>query len=952
MAAPVPGTTAQPFDYGGHTLWLQPDGSWTNGQSASSSKVDSATVAQLMAGAGTPTVLPTTPTSTTPAVPTTGATSIPGIGNYPPATGVNVTQPAGDPYGMAARFGGVPGGALGPLNYRLYTGTMSTAGLPAGSTNAPGGGPVAGGSPAPVPSPSPAPVPSAPGGSSGSPTTAGGGTGGLPGAPSGVGGGPSGGNGSGPGGVGNAGGAQGNGLSFGNGGAGVSATPSPGSTDIAAALGLTPGSLGYLDIGDIGTGLLGAASMVTPFPYSLIPTVLGAAGRGYNTSVTDAIRAAQGIPGLDIGQVIGSVLGLNNYGALNGNATVANPSQYGDLQKSIDAKQTGSDPFASLFKTNTLGLPTAETAGGAPYSDGLGGLLGLIFGGGTTPAASVQTTNDQLSGDEAAKELASISGLTLDQARAVLKAMQQGLPGSTALTPAAPPLPGALDAGVLNTNKPGSTTLVNPTTGQISYQGGTGSTAQNNPPGSFSGTTAGGTLAPTGEIGTPYGVTTPPSGLNQGMVDTAATQLAANQAAKNASGGSTPAPVTAGPVYSAPIGPVQGPVSVPQNVQTVSAAPTMKYDPNANNGNGAWVKINSSGTVSGSNNAQNSGGAIAGINSGNPTTGINASGGNNDTGFGVGSGAYAKGGYVGNLEANRPWKDRAQSRPAGSGSLLWDPTTGWTIDLMVPHDPAPERDPQQERSGIRLAPRKASFATGGPVGFRGMLSGGPVPGRPDQTMDNRPILANEGEFVVRNSAADALGPTVLNWLNNAPNAAKARALLANFIPGERDRQGATPAAAAELRQLLNREPLMMRSSGIERPGRQEIGVSGPPDPRAQADLFAAMDAEAGRGPASALPGPMQQAPQMGPFVQRLPMPMQKPGQPTQMAIEGGWPTLPIPGHGIGVGWTPAKGRATAQAARAPAPTESDRLNQQMVAMIIARRAAQQAAAGQGLRFGV
>lgn len=599
------------------------------------------------------------------------------------------------------------------------------------------------GTPAPVPGlPSPAPLSPVPTGGTG------GGAGGtVP---------PGGtqqpGQGSGPGGIGNAGGASsaaGAGAAAdlaGHPGNAAGANGAPGMVGAA-----TPWDLGYLDLGGVGSGLLSAASTVTPFPYGLIPAALQAGGRAYNTSNTDAIRSQQGIPGLDVGQWIGSVLGLNQYGNLDAsNATVANPSQYGQFQTALDSKQlAGAGAVADLFKANALGVPTAETSMGNPYQDGPGGLIGnflslLGLGGDTSPAASVQTTNDQLSGDEAAKELASTSGLTLDQARAVLAAMQQGLPGSTAL---APDLPGAADAGVLNTNNPGSTTLVNPNTGQISYQGGTGSTAQNNPAGSFSGTTAGGTLGTDGSIGTPYGVSTPPTGLNQGMLDTAATQLAANQAA---------AAAPAGP-------PVKGAIMKDGSWQV--------YDGKTQ----SWVKVAADGSKQNSNNGNQSNGALANNAPSNlgPGTMSNPGGGTTAPGSagtgglnnGFGGGGYAQGGYVGSPEANRPWKDRAQSRPTGSGSMLWDPTTGWTIDLMIPHDPiAP--DPQQDRSAIKLAPRKASFA-----------AGGMIPGPITPAIDDAWIKADQREFVVNRAAAKAAGPKLLGMLNTPAGARRLRGML-------------------------------------------------------------------------------------------------------------------------------------------------------------------------------
>ena len=53
------------------------------------------------------------------------------------------------------------------------------------------------------------------------------------------------------------------------------------------------------------------------------------------------------------------------------------------------------------------------------------------------------------------------------------------------------------------------------------------------------------------------------------------------------------------------------------------------------------------------------------------------------------------------------------------------------------------------------------------TGAGNFAEGGYVGGMPDNRIDNRPIRADEGEFVIRRQAADALGPGLLNLMNRA-----------------------------------------------------------------------------------------------------------------------------------------------------------------------------------------
>lgn len=130
---------------------------------------------------------------------------------------------------------------------------------------------------------------------------------------------------------------------------------------------------GYLDIGPVGKGLLSAASILAPMPYSAIPTLLGGAGRLYNAlGPTSDIRAEQGLPALNFGQAAGAAFDLNGYGDLGGNATVANPDQLGQRLNQVPAYKLAGDVF------NQFGQP-AETQQGASYQPGPGGILGFVM---------------------------------------------------------------------------------------------------------------------------------------------------------------------------------------------------------------------------------------------------------------------------------------------------------------------------------------------------------------------------------------------------------------------------------------------------------------------------------------------------------------------------------------------------------------------------------------------
>lgn len=190
--------------------------------------------------------------------------------------------------------------------------------------------------------------------------------------------------GSGPGGVGNAGGASqpGNagaaGDAAGHPGMGGfrSATPSDFASRASAGAGQTASGesdRGYLDIGPVGKGLLSAASLVAPMPYSAIPSLLGAAGRAYNLfGPTADIRKEQGLPPTDFWQDVGAIGDLNGYGDFGGNATIANPQQLGDRLNQVPAYRVANDFFGQF------GAP-AETQKGASYQPGPGGILGFLM---------------------------------------------------------------------------------------------------------------------------------------------------------------------------------------------------------------------------------------------------------------------------------------------------------------------------------------------------------------------------------------------------------------------------------------------------------------------------------------------------------------------------------------------------------------------------------------------
>lgn len=242
----------------------------------------------------------------------------------------------------------------------------------------------------------------------------GGGAGGTPtgsgtGAGSGAGGGAPGGNGGAPGGVpgGGAGGGQGPGAGGygGHGGGDWRGTGGNRSLEGGSAGGIglsgqggangTPSS-GLIDFGGAGSGLidLGTAGSTALALAGFLPgwagTAMGLAnlaGRAYNTATVDGIRGDQGLPSLDFGQWVGSLAGLNNYGGMGGNTTIANPSQFTDRMNGLLADNR-------LYSGGALpGSSLAETNNGDPYNSFR--LFGIGLGT-ETPALSYGMTQQLL----------------------------------------------------------------------------------------------------------------------------------------------------------------------------------------------------------------------------------------------------------------------------------------------------------------------------------------------------------------------------------------------------------------------------------------------------------------------------------------------------------------------------------------------------------------------------
>jgi hypothetical protein len=164
------------------------------------------------------------------------------------------------------------------------------------------------------------------------------------------------------GGSGNGGNAGGASHGPGGGGAGDNAGhPGANAAGLNGGLFGNMGPASYISLGPWGAGALQAASSLTPFPYSLAPTLASLAMRGYNTANTDAIRSSLGVPGLDLGQVLGSLLGLNDCGSLSGNQLVASKDQYKDAYGNPVGVSTGGIGYDSYGPLGLLGSGALET---------------------------------------------------------------------------------------------------------------------------------------------------------------------------------------------------------------------------------------------------------------------------------------------------------------------------------------------------------------------------------------------------------------------------------------------------------------------------------------------------------------------------------------------------------------------------------------------------------------
>lgn len=143
---------------------------------------------------------------------------------------------------------------------------------------------------------------------------------------------------------------------------------SPGAAAVAGHGGLLDDN-SLINLGPLGAGLLSGASMLAPGWAGVGLGVAQAGLRGVNVSIVDQIRAQQGLPPLDAGQIAGGVSALNQYGNLGGGNTIANPDQL--------ANRLGQVPAYNLANSamGGMGAP-AETQGGSTYQEGPGGVLG------------------------------------------------------------------------------------------------------------------------------------------------------------------------------------------------------------------------------------------------------------------------------------------------------------------------------------------------------------------------------------------------------------------------------------------------------------------------------------------------------------------------------------------------------------------------------------------------
>lgn len=209
-----------------------------------------------------------------------------------------------------------------------------------------------------------------------------------------------------------------------------------------------------------------------------------------------------------------------------------------------------------------------------------------------------------------------------------------------------------------------------------------------------------------------------------------------------------------------------------------------------------------------------------------PKSGSGGSGGFGGPGPAGGSGGFEEGGYVPDYEQGVPTSMRQNyRRPAAQTAPQQQPNgnAGYKQGGMVTKQAVPAAPPSRTQRYAQ------SRATGGFVAAKGFADGGVVPRQgyqdggevdrfnpppaaiaPDGVVDNQPINADEGEYVIQRESAEILGPEILNALND-PMMAKAFSDMfdaalgldagmssegASPAPGLPPKRSATPTAPA------------------------------------------------------------------------------------------------------------------------------------------------------------
>lgn len=203
---------------------------------------------------------------------------------------------------------------------------------------------------------------------------------------------------------GNAGGAQGNQGGYGNAGGAQHTVQMPDGSRRTMSASAISGVPGAIDLGPVGAGMLSALAAAAPGWAGVGLGAAQAGLRGWNAYSADQLRGQQGLPGLDFGQYLGGVLGLNKYGDLGGDQTVANPNQFTSFINDRIAQMyapNGTTLFGqpNLYNPNSM----AETSYGQDYSSGPGGILGWVarqlgLTGDPSHAWSAQNTSAFLGG--------------------------------------------------------------------------------------------------------------------------------------------------------------------------------------------------------------------------------------------------------------------------------------------------------------------------------------------------------------------------------------------------------------------------------------------------------------------------------------------------------------------------------------------------------------------------